>query len=84
MLDLQTIGEDVRTARKAKRLTQSALGEIAGVSRAQIERLENGRAADMGFGLVLRLVRAVGLDLSLQAHNHGRPTLDDLVAESPR
>jgi transcriptional regulator with XRE-family HTH domain len=84
MLDLQTIGEDVRAARKAKRLTQSALGEIAGVSRAQIERLENGRAADMGFGLVLRLVRAVGLDLSLQAYNHGRPTLDDLVAETPR
>jgi transcriptional regulator with XRE-family HTH domain len=84
MLDLQTIGEDVRAARKAKRLTQSALGEIAGVSRAQIERLENGRAADMGFGLVLRLVRAVGLDLSLQAYNHGRPTLDDLVAENPQ
>jgi transcriptional regulator with XRE-family HTH domain len=84
MLDLQTIGEDVRAARKAKRLTQSALGEIAGVSRAQIERLENGRAAEMGFGLVLRLVRAVGLDLSLQAFNQGRPTLDDLVAENPR
>jgi transcriptional regulator with XRE-family HTH domain len=84
MLDLQTIGEGVRAARKAKRLTQRALGEIAGVSRAQIERLENGRAADMGFGLVLRLIRAVGLDLSLQAFNHGRPTLDDLLAENPR
>lgn len=81
MLDLQSIGDNVRTARKAKRLTQSGLGALAGVSRAQIERLENGRAADMGFNLVLRLVRTLGLDLTLQAYNRGRPTLDDLVAE---
>jgi transcriptional regulator with XRE-family HTH domain len=81
MLDLQSVGEDVRAARKAKGLTQSALGSLAGVSRAQIERLENGRAAEMGFGIILRLVRTVGLDLTLQPYNHGRPTLDDLVAQ---
>jgi transcriptional regulator with XRE-family HTH domain len=81
MLDLQSVGEDVRTARKDKGLTQSALGSLAGVSRAQIERLENGRAAEMGFGLVLRLVRTVGLDLTLQPYNRGRPTLDDLAAQ---
>jgi transcriptional regulator with XRE-family HTH domain len=82
MLNLQSIGEDVRAARKSKRLTQGALGELAGVSRAQIERLENGRAADMGFGLVLRLVRAVGLDLTLQPYNRGRPTLDEIRSEA--
>jgi transcriptional regulator with XRE-family HTH domain len=81
MLDLQIVGEDVRAARKAKGLTQSALGSLAGVSRAQIERLENGRAAEMGFGLVLRLVRTVGLDMTLHTYNNGRPTLDDLVAQ---
>jgi transcriptional regulator with XRE-family HTH domain len=81
MLDLQSVGEEVRVARKAKGLTQSALGALAGVSRAQIERLENGRAAEIGFGLVLRLVRTVGLDLTLQTYNRGRPTLDDLIAQ---
>lgn len=81
MLDLQFVGEEVRAARKAKGLTQGALGVLAGVSRAQIERLENGRAAEMGFGLVLRLVRTVGLDLTLQTYNRGRPTLDDLIAQ---
>lgn len=80
MLDLLSIGDDLRAARKAKGLTQSALGALAGVRRAQIERLENGRAAEMGFGLILRLVRTVGLDLTLQAYNRARPTLDDLVA----
>ncbi len=82
MLDLQIIGTRLRAARKERRLTQSELGVIAGVSRAQIERLENGRAADMGLRATLRLIRAVGLDLTLQACNRGRPTLDELQSEN--
>ena len=81
MLDLQSTGQSIRAARREKGLTQSALGNLAGVSRAQIERLGNGRAPEVGFGLILRLIRAVGLDLTLQTYNRGRPTLDDLVAE---
>lgn len=81
MLDLESTGQSIRAARREKGLTQSALGSLAGVSRAQIERLENGRAAEMGFGLILRLIRAVGLDITLQTYNRGRPTLDDLIAE---
>ncbi len=39
MLQLTDIAEQIREARKARKLSQAALAERAGISRAQIERL---------------------------------------------
>lgn len=81
MLDLTDIGARVRATRKARRLTQSALGASAGVSRAQIDRLENGRLADIRFSALARLLAVLGLELRLTDANRGRPTLEDLARE---
>jgi transcriptional regulator with XRE-family HTH domain len=81
MLQLTDIAEQIRAARKAKQLSQAALAARAGISRAQIERLENDKLGDMGIVLILRVLRVLDLDLTLQAFNHGRPTLDDLLKD---
>ena len=40
-LDIELIGESIREARLKRNLTQSELGELVGVQKAQISKLEN-------------------------------------------
>jgi DNA-binding XRE family transcriptional regulator len=40
-LDIELIGEAIREARLKRNLTQSELGELVGVQKAQISKLEN-------------------------------------------
>jgi len=61
MLTLDQIAEIIRTERKKRGFSQSQLSQIANVSRAQIDRLENGRQSDTGFRAILRLQRVVVL-----------------------
>ena len=80
-MDLIELGEQIKQARRAARLSQSELAERAGVSRARIDAIENGRAPEAGLKLTLRMLRALGLDLRVTTHNDGRPTLEDLRRE---
>jgi len=84
MLDLVDIGSRVRATRKAKRLTQVQLAEKSGVSRARIEALENARIAEIGIKHLLRILRALDLDLRVTEFNRSRPTLEDLIDEETR
>lgn len=77
-IDLLLLGARVKAERRARRITQAELGTVTGVSRARIEAFENGRAPEIAFASVLRLMNAVGLDLRPTTFNEGRPTLDDL------
>ena len=81
MIDLNDLGNEIKNARKQRKLTREKLAEISGVSRARIEALENGRVADMGFKGVLTLMNIVGLDLRLTTFNNKRPTLEDITEE---
>ncbi|MBF0304370.1 MAG: helix-turn-helix domain-containing protein [Alphaproteobacteria bacterium] len=81
MLDLLNLGTEIAAHRKRARLTQAALAERSGVSRATIAALENGAARELGFGKVMRILAVLGLDLRLTTANTGRPTLEDLQAE---
>lgn len=51
------------------------------MSRPTIARLETGRATDLGYRSILRILNALGLDLRVSTLNRGRPTLEDLEAE---
>jgi transcriptional regulator with XRE-family HTH domain len=82
MLDLIEIGEQVRTTRKSLAWTQADLVKRSGVSRARIDALENGRAAEFGVKHLARLLNALGLDLRITTLNNSRPTLDDLREEA--
>ena len=81
MLDLISIGGQIAEHRKTLRLSQTALARKAGVSRATLDALENGRAGELGFSRVTKLLAALGLELKLQAAGSHRPTLDELMQE---
>jgi HTH-type transcriptional regulator / antitoxin HipB len=81
MIDLISIGHQIAQRRKTLRLTQATLSRKAGVSRATLDALENGRAGELGFSKLVRLLAALGLELKLQAASSHRPTLDDLMQE---
>ena len=81
MLDLTAIGARVAEQRKKLKLSQTELAHKAGLSRATLDALENGRAAELGFAKLSKLLAALGLELKLQAASSHRPTLDELLQE---
>ena len=81
MLDLLSIGSQVAERRKTLKLSQAVLSRMAGISRATLDALENGRVGELGFSKVTRLLAAVGLELTLQTATSQRPTLDELMRE---
>ena len=81
MLDLISLGDQIAERRKTLKLSQAELASRAGVSRATLDALENGRAGEMGFSKVTRLLAALGLELTLRTASSQRPTLDELMQE---
>ena len=57
-LRLELIGDAIRKARKAKHLTQEQLGELVGVQKSQIAKIENS-TTDARFSTVLRVFDAL-------------------------
>jgi len=78
---LSSIGSQIATRRKALGLSQSELARKAGVSRATLEALENGRSGELGFSKVANILAALGLELKIQEANRQRPTLEELLEE---
>jgi len=81
MLSLTSIGNRIAERRKARKLTQAQLAGDAGISRATLDALENGRAGELGFTKITKLLAALGLELTLQTASSQRPTLDELTQE---
>jgi transcriptional regulator with XRE-family HTH domain len=81
MLALTSIGEQIAAHRKRLKLSQAELSRKAAISRATLDALENGRAGEMGFSKVAKLLAALGLELTLQTAISHRPTLDELLEE---
>jgi transcriptional regulator with XRE-family HTH domain len=81
VLDLLSIGTEIAQRRKTLKLSQAALARKAGLSRATLDALENGRAGELGYSKLTKLLAALGLELKLQAASSQRPTLDELMQE---
>jgi transcriptional regulator with XRE-family HTH domain len=81
MLSLTDIGSRIVSTRKALKLSQKELARKAGISRATLEALENGRSGELGFSKLTRILAVLGLDLALRDENQKRPTLEQLRAE---
>ncbi len=58
------IGEAVKQARKAKHLTQEQLGELMGVQRAQVSKIESGK--NLNFSTIARAFKAMGIPADLK------------------
>lgn len=78
---LPSIGREIAKSRKKLNLTQAELSRKARISRATLDALENGRAGEVGFSKLTRLLTALGLELKIQAASSRRPTLDELLQE---
>jgi len=80
-MDLEQIGIRVVAARKERKLSQRELARQAGVSLKTVTLLETGRATDLGYSKLMRILAAVGLELRLEPIEARRPTLDELRRE---
>jgi len=80
-MTLATLGEQIARRRKKLKLSQAELSRKAGISRATLDALENGRAGELGFSKIARLLAALGLELTLQSASSLRPTLDEILEE---
>ncbi|MGV9006064.1 MAG: helix-turn-helix domain-containing protein [Brevundimonas sp.] len=78
MTDLWEIGALIASRRKALKLTQKALADRARVGRTTLDALENGRAGELGFTKVARILTALGIGLRIVEAPGRRPTLEDL------
>ena len=54
------VGEAIRKARLAQKLTQEELGELIGVQRAQISKLEKGKSV-ITLATMSRVFKALGI-----------------------
>jgi transcriptional regulator with XRE-family HTH domain len=81
MRSLRKIGQIVASTRADRGLRQVDLAGQAGLSRATIDALENGRASDIGVSRLTRILSVLGLELSITTASNTRPTLDDLMKE---
>ncbi|MDP2686541.1 MAG: helix-turn-helix transcriptional regulator [Aequorivita sp.] len=64
-LKLELIGDMIKTARKKRNLTQEQLGEMVGVKKAQISRLENS-TGNVTFETVMKILDALGAKLNFK------------------
>lgn len=63
-LRLELIGDMIKTARKKRKLTQEQLGELVGVKKAQISRLEHS-SGNVTLETVMRIFNALGAKMNL-------------------
>jgi len=82
MLTIGQIGVAIATARNFAGLRQADLAAKAGLSRATIDALENGRASDIGVSKLSRVLASLGLELAVRSATNERPTLDELMKEA--
>jgi transcriptional regulator with XRE-family HTH domain len=82
MLTISQIGQTVAAARTSQSLRQTDLASLAGLSRATIDALENGRANDIGVSKLSRILATLNLELAIRPATNERPTLDELMKEA--
>ena len=58
-LRVDLLGQAIRQARKERNLTQKQLGELVGVQKAQISKIENS-AKNARFETIMKLFEALG------------------------
>ena len=62
-LRLDLIGQAIKEARKERNLTQAQLGELVGVKKAQISKIENN-LTDARFETILKVFKALNAKIS--------------------
>lgn len=74
------IGKQIRESRKTRKISQSKLGKILGMSRTTIGQIENGTIREIGVRKLIRLLEYLGLELRTRPAGKP-PTLEELREE---
>jgi len=69
-LKIELIGEAIKDIRKKKSMTQSELGKLIGVKKAQISKLENN-TTNVSIGTLIRVFDALGTKVKLHIETEG-------------
>ena len=69
MMILSELGETIKSLRKQKGLSQEALAEQAGISRATLSKLENGYIANVSIVVVNQILSLLGYEIEIKASN---------------
>ena len=70
-LRLDLLGQAIKQARRERNLTQEELGELVGVKKAQISKIENS-ATDARFTTILKVFEALGAKVSFSVELDNR------------
>ena len=76
-MDYIELGQQVSHLRKAKKLTQEELASYAGISRATLNALENGRIGDVGTRKLIKILDILGFEIRLREKSPF-PTYEEL------
>lgn len=77
---LFTIGQQIRQARKNRKVSQADLAKALGMSRTTIGQIENGTVQEIGVRKLSRVLEYLGLELRARPAGHP-PTLEELREE---
>lgn len=69
-LKIELLAQEIKALRKANNLTQDQLGELIGVQRAQISKLENGKS-NMSIGTLLKVMSALKAKITFNIEQYG-------------
>ncbi|MDI2144395.1 MULTISPECIES: helix-turn-helix domain-containing protein [unclassified Pseudomonas] len=75
---MEQLGELIRSLRKAQNLSQQALAQQYGMSRATISGIENNTVSEIGLRKVEAILNGFGYELTAVPRQSRRPTLDTL------
>lgn len=70
-LRLDLLGQAIKQARQERNLTQEQLGELVGVKKAQISKIENS-ATDARFATILKVFKALDAKVSFNVELNRR------------
>jgi len=68
-LRLDILGQTIKKIREEKHLTQEQLGELVGVKKAQISKIENN-LTDARFETILKVFRALNAKINFNVEFH--------------
>jgi transcriptional regulator with XRE-family HTH domain len=78
---LFAIGQQIRSERKRRKLSQANLAKLLHMSRTTISQIESGTVQDVGVRKVIRILEVLGLELQVRSAGPP-PTLDELREEN--
>jgi DNA-binding XRE family transcriptional regulator len=77
---LFSIGQQIKTARKERNLSQAQLAKALGMSRTTIGQIEHGTVQEVGVRKLIRVLDYLGLELRVRPAGMP-PTLEELRDE---